>query len=178
MVGVGAVGLRLPEVVQERAEEHLEPGADLGSLLDDGEEMLLERARLPCRAQVVADHRSELRKELDERPRVPCEPQGISGTHTEQELRELAHAVRVEPAADPLARDVAQAGRLGAHLRHRVGRDRERELREEPQTAEDPQRVLAEAVPADGVQLAPLAGARGRRRGRRARPSRVAAPSR
>ena len=85
-----------------------------------------------------------------------AEPERQSRPRPEQELRQLPHAVGVEPPADPLGRDVPEPAGLCAHLRQRVLREREAELRDEPQTAQDPQRVLPEAVRAHGVQLAPL----------------------
>ena len=99
---------------------------------------------------------AELGDDLDQRPRVTGQAERQSGPRPEQELGQFAHAVGVEPPADSLRRHVAEPAGLFAHLRQRLLREREGELRDEPQTAQDPQRVLPEALRAHGVQLAPL----------------------
>ena len=142
--------------MEQRAEAHGQRRPGVGGVLDDREDMLVERAGLAGRSEVVADHRAELGDDLDQRPGVTCQAERQSGPRPEQELRQLPHAVGVEAPADPLCRDVTEAARLGAHLPERVLREREGELRDEPETAQDPQRVLPEAVRAHRVQLAPL----------------------
>ena len=87
----------------------------------------------------------------------------------QQELRQLAHAVRLRTAADALRRDVARPP-ASSRICASVSPDGlEAELRDEPQPAQEPQRILAKA--AAGRRCA-ARGARGRRRrrtGRRAR---------
>ena len=80
----------------------------------------------------------------------------FAGSRAEQELRQLAHPVRREPAADALARDEAHARRLLAHLRERLLVRIEVELRDEAQAADEPQRILGEAVRRDRPQDAAL----------------------
>ena len=71
---------------------------------------------------------------------------------SEQQLRQLPHAVGRQAPADPLAGDEAHALRLLAHLRERVLVGLEVELRDEPQAAHDSQGVLGEAAGRDGSQ--------------------------
>ncbi len=49
---------------------------------------------------------------------------------------------------------MAQTAGLRAHLRLGLRREREPELRDEPETAQDAEGVLAEALRGDGSQLA------------------------
>ena len=156
VVFAGPVGVRLAEVVQQCRQAHGELVLCVRGVLHDLEEVLVERRGLPLRAEVVADRRPVLGKELDERARVAREPESLRRLRSEQELRQLAHPVGGQSAADPLGRDMAQAGRLGPHLPERLVRERERQLGEEPQAAQNAQRVLPEAVRADGVELTPL----------------------
>ena len=74
----------------------------------------------------------------------------------EEELRQLPHPVRGEPAADPLRRHVGHLRRPLAHLAERVLVRLEAELRDEAQAADDPQRVVAEARRARRAEDAPL----------------------
>ena len=76
----------------------------------------------------------------------------------EQQLRELAHPVGGEPAADPLGRDEPHRRRLLAHLPQRLVVRLEVELRDEAQPADEPQRILGEAVRRHGAQHAASRG--------------------
>ena len=120
--------------------------------LHDREEVLVERERLARGAEVVADHRPVLRQHLDEGAGVPREPQGEGGPAAEEELRELPEPVRLLPAADPLRRDVPQAAGARAHLVEGLVGEREVELRDEAQAAEDAQGILLEAPGRDRAQ--------------------------
>ena len=156
VVGARSVCFRLREVVEQRAEARLEPLAGVRRALDDLEHVLVERRRLPGRAEVVADRRLELGEELDERTGVPREPERRRGLLPEEELRKLPHPVGIDASADSLGGDVPQARGFRAHLCERVVREREGELGEQSQAAEYAQGVLTEAVRACGVELAPL----------------------
>ena len=100
------IGIGLPEVVEQRAEAHAQLGAEVGRFLDDREEVLLERSRLPRGAEIVPDHRYVLRQELDESAGVPPDTERLRGPGSEQELRPLPHPVRGQPSPDPLPRHV------------------------------------------------------------------------
>ena len=79
-----------------------------------------------------------------------------AGSRAEQELRELAHPVRGEAAADALARDELHRRRLLAHLLEQLGVRLEAELRDEAERPDEPQRILAEALRRDRAQAARL----------------------
>ena len=146
------VGGGLPEVVEQRGEADRERRAEVRRRLHDREEVLVERERLARGAELVADHGPVLRQHLDEDAGVPREPQGEGGPAAEQELRELPQPVRLLPAADPLGRDVPQAAGARAHLVEGLVGELEVELRDEPQAAEDAQRILLEALGRDRAQ--------------------------
>ena len=84
--------------------------------------------------------------------RVARDPQRLARLAAEQELRELAHPVVAEPAADPLTRDERDALGVLAHLGERLLVRLEPELRDEPEAAHEPQRILLEAALRDGAQ--------------------------
>ena len=107
--GARPVGLGLAEVVEQRAEAHAQLCRQIGGLLDDGEEVLLERPRLPGRAEFVTDDRPVLRQDLDEDARVARDAERLGRSGAQQELRQLSHSVGGQAAADPLARHVPQA---------------------------------------------------------------------
>ena len=92
--------------MEETGETDLKLRAGVGSRLGDREQVLVQRVRLSRRCDGVADRRLELRDHLHQRAGVPCEPERHPGSRAEEELRELAHAVFRNAAADPLARDV------------------------------------------------------------------------
>ena len=94
---------------------------------------------------VVADRRTELGHDVDEDAGVPRQPQRFCRVGAEQELGELAHPVRGQPAADPLAGDVVDPRRPLAHLAQRVLVGVDVELRDEAEAADDAERVVAEA---------------------------------
>jgi hypothetical protein len=85
-----------------------------------------------------------LRQQVDEHAGSRASRSALAG-RAQQELRELAHPVRGEPAADPLARDVLDLRRPLAHLAERVLVRVDIELRDEAKPAHDPQRVVAKA---------------------------------
>ena len=76
-----------------------------------------------------------------------------AGCRPEEELRELALAVGLDPAADPLRGDVREPGRCRVHLGQRLGCEVEVELRDEPQGADEAERVVLEARRPDRAQL-------------------------
>ena len=61
MVVVVALGERLAEIVEQAGEPHLEAVAAVGGELRDGEQVLVERQRLPVGAEREADRGRELR---------------------------------------------------------------------------------------------------------------------
>ena len=93
---------------------------------------------------------------MDEDAGVPREPQRLRRMRAEQELGELPHPVRRQPAADPLTRDVLDPRRPLAHLPQRVVVGIDIELRDEAKTADDPERVVAEARRPGRAEDAPL----------------------
>ena len=156
MVAAVALRLGLPEVVQQRRQAHLERRPGVGGRLDDGEDVLVERQVLAVALLLVADRRRELGQHVDEHAGVPREPQRLRRMRAEQELRELPHPVRRQPAADPLARDVLDPRRPLAHLAQRVLVGIDVELRDEAEAADDPERVVAEARRPGRAEDAPL----------------------
>ena len=129
--------------------------AGVGGRLGDREQMLVERERLSRRCDGVADRSARAPGcTCDKHAGVACEPERARRVVPEQELRQLAHAVSRDAAADPLARHVPRPSRLGTHLRERVAGEVEAELGDEPQPAQDAERILAEARRRDGTQLA------------------------
>jgi len=69
-----------------------------------------------------ADRLLELREQVHEHAGVAGEAQRLCRVLAHQQLRQLTHPVRSQPAADALTRDVAHALRLRPHLRERPGR--------------------------------------------------------
>ena len=82
----------------------------------------------------------------DEHARVAREPQRLGRMRAEQQLRQLAHPVGREPAADPLARDELDRGASSRICCSVVVVRVEVELRDEAQPAHEAQRILGEAV--------------------------------
>ena len=142
--------------MQQRREPHLERRARVGGRLDDGEDVLVERQVLEAALLLVADRRRELGQHVDEDAGVPRQPQRLRRVGAEQELGELAHPVRGQPAADPLAGDVVDPRRPLAHLAQRVLVGIDVELRDEAEAADDPERVVAEARRPGRAENAPL----------------------
>ena len=147
---------RLAEVVEERGEPHRQRVARVGGCLHDRERVLVDREVVVAALLVEADRRAELRQELDENAGIARESQRAGGLGAEQELRELAHPVRREAAADALARDELHRRRLLPHLREQLLVGLEAELRDEAERADEPQRILAEALRRDRAQAARL----------------------
>jgi hypothetical protein len=133
------------EVVQERAQADLEPVACGRRVLDHREHVLVERQMLARAVLDVPGRGGELRQQVLEHAAVAGEPERLRGLGAEQQLRELAHPVAREPAADPLGRDVVDLGGPLAHLAERVLVRVEVELGDEAEPAHDPERVVAEA---------------------------------
>src|SRR5206468_11508976 len=96
---------RLAEVMEERGETHGQREALVGGGLHDRERVLVDREVVVAALLVEPDRRAELGQELDDNARVAREPQSAASPGAEQELRELAHPVRGEAAADALSRD-------------------------------------------------------------------------
>src|SRR6266511_6327132 len=82
----------------------------------------------------------ELGQERDEDARVAREPQRPRRVRSQQQLGQLAHAVRAQAAADPLPRDEPDARSLLAHLREGWLAGLEPELGNEAETANEPER--------------------------------------
>jgi hypothetical protein len=118
--------------------------------------VLVDREVVVAALLVEADRGAELRQQLDEDAGVAREPQRAGGLRAEQELRELAHPVRGQAAADPLARDELHGRRFLAHLDEQLLVGLEPELGDEAQRADDSQRVLAEALGRDRAQTVGL----------------------
>jgi hypothetical protein len=128
---------RLAEIVQQRSQSNLERCAGVGRRLDDGEDVLVERA---------VEGGLELGDQLQEHPSVPGEPERLGRMRAEEQLRELPHPVGAESAADALRRH--EPHRLGvlAHLGQRLLVRVEVVLGDEAEPADEPKRVLAEAL--------------------------------
>ncbi len=146
--------VRLAEIVEEAGEAHLEPVAAVGGELRDREEMLVEGKRLPVGVERKADRGGELRDHLGQHARVAGEHERARRLPPEQELRELALAVGLDSAADPLRRDVSEPRCCRLHLGQRLRRKVEIELGDEAQPPNDAQRIVLEARRPDGAQLA------------------------
>ena len=144
-VGAPPRNVRLAEVVEERREPNGERGVHVRRGLHDLERVLVDRERVITALLIEPDRALELGQELDEHARVAREPKRARGLFAEQQLRQLAHPVGGEAAADPLAGDEPYRLRLGAHLLARRLVDVEAELRDEAQRANEPQRIFREA---------------------------------
>jgi hypothetical protein len=128
------------EVVDQRREPDTERRLGVRGGLDDVEDVLVERHRLALGAEVVADRGSKLGDQVTEHAGVAREPQRARRCPAEQELRQLSHAVGGEAAADALGGDVVEPACFESHLRQRLTRRLEPELRDEAD-AHEPQRV-------------------------------------
>ena len=118
--------------------------------------MLVDGEVVVAALLVEADRRRELGQELDEDTGVARQPQGSDGLGPEQELRELAHPVGGQTAADALARDELHRRRFLAHLGEQLLVGLEAELRDETERTDESQRILAEALSRDGAEPARL----------------------
>ena len=118
--------------------------------------MLVDRKVVVAALLVETDGCAELRQELDKDARVPGEPKRPCRLRAEEELRELAHPVRREPAADALARHEPDSGGLLAHLRKQFRVRLETELRDEAKSADEAKGILAEALGGDSPQASCL----------------------
>ena len=118
--------------------------------------MLVERQVLAAELLLVADDGSSSGRRWTSTPVSRASRSAFAGCGAEQQLRQLPHPVRGEPAADPLGRDVRDPRRPLAHLAQRVLVGLEAELRDEAEAADDPQRVVAEARRARRAQDTPL----------------------
>src|SRR5205085_4302621 len=119
--------------VEERTEPHLE---SLRRSLYDREDVLVEGLPLPRAPRVEADRRRELWDDRGEHAGVAREAERLGGPRAEQQLRQLAHAVRLEPAADPLGRDEPHVRPLLYQLARSLVVRRKVELRHEPKPAQ------------------------------------------
>ena len=144
-VGPCQADVRLPEIVQKRREPHPQRRAGVGGRLNHLEGVLVERQIVIAALLVEPDRGLHLRQQVDEHAGVAGEPQRLRRLRAQQELRELAHPVRGQPAADPLARDMLDLRRPLAHLAQRVLVGIDIELRDEAQPAHDPQWVVPKA---------------------------------
>ena len=151
-VGAAPGDVRLAQVMEQRRKPHGERRSGVGGRLDDGERVLVDGHVVIATLLLEADRPFELREDGDEHARVARDAQRLGGLRAEQQLRELAHAVRSQTAADPLTRDEADAVGVLAHLLQRGVVGLETELRDEAQPAHDPKRVLGEAVRRDRAQ--------------------------
>ena len=141
-----SVRRRLAEIVKESSEPHSERRAGVSRGLHDREDVLVERQVLPFAVLLETDRLLELGQKRDEHARVAGKPQCPRRLRAEQELRELAHPVRAEPAPDALAGDERDARGFGAHLLERLRVRLETELRDEPQAPHETQWILGEAT--------------------------------
>ena len=156
MVVVVALVERLAEIVEKACEAHLEPVAVVGGDLGDREQVLVERQRLPVGAEREADRGRELRDHAREHARVAGEEERAGRLLPEQELRELALGVGLDPASDPLRGDVSEAG-SGACIWASVSGARSKSSCEtKRRRAHEAKRVVLEARRPDGAQLSPL----------------------
>ncbi len=104
-IGPAPRNVRLPEVVEERREPHLEWSARVRGRLNDFEGVLVDCQVVVATFLVEADRALELGEERDEHPGVASDSQRLRRLLAEQQLRELAHPVRGESAPDALSRD-------------------------------------------------------------------------
>ena len=153
---MGPVRLRLPEIVQKRAEAHRERRVRIGCRLDDGEDVLVERQMLARAVLLEAERGFELREQRGEDAGVARETQGPGGLAAEQQLRELSHSVRVKTAADAFGGDELNAWSRLAHLAQGVLVRLETELRDEAESPHQPEGILGEAPRAHGPEHAVL----------------------
>ncbi len=145
------VNVRLAEVVQQRGQPNRQRHR---RVRDDCEGVLVDRSALALVLRVVADHRSELGDERHENAAIAREPQRLRDARAEQEPRQLAHAVRLEAAADALSGYESNARRFVDHLAQRLVVRREVELRDEAQAADDSQWILCERTRRNGSKHA------------------------
>ena len=151
-VGAAPCDVRLAEVVEERGQPNAQRKPGVGCRLNDLERVLVDGQCVPAALLLEPDRRLELRQEVNEHARVAGEPQRLGRLRPEQQLRQLPHPVGREAASDSLTRDELDARRLLAHLPKRLLVGAQAELRDEPETANEPQRILGEAGRRDGPQ--------------------------
>ena len=125
----------------------------VGCRLNDLERVLVDRQCVPAALLLEPDRGLELRQEVNEHARVAGQPQCLGRLRPEQQLRQLPHPVGCEAASDSLARDELDARRLLAHLPKRFLVGAQAELRDEAETANEPQWILGEAGRRDGAQF-------------------------
>ena len=101
----------LAEVVEQRSQAHAQRRAGVGRGLDDLERVLVDRHVVVPALLFEPDRLLELRQQVHEHAGVAGKPQRLRRMLAQQQLRELAHPVRREPAADALTRDTAHAVR-------------------------------------------------------------------
>ena len=159
-----AVGERrgLADVVEERRQAHDRPRRGCG--VDRAQRVVPEVLAIDLVLRDAA-LRGELRRDDREQP-------GLGSARRSPTDGRGAARRRIELRADPLAREVVDERGVGADRVQRRGLDLDVERRREPHRPEHAQRVLAE--PGAGVADRPQdAAARGRRRRRTGRRSRV-----
>ena len=123
--------MRLAEIVEERGETDAKRRTDVGRRLHGCERVLVDGEVVEPALLVEADRGLELRQKLHEHAGIARDPQRLQRIAAEQQLRELAHSVRSETAADPLPGDEPHGARFLAHLPQRLLVRLEPELRDE-----------------------------------------------
>ena len=102
-VGAAPRGARLAEVVEDGGKPHDQCVAAVGGRLHDRERVLVDGQVVVPALLVEADRALELGQHLHEHTGVAREPQRLRRLRAQQQLRQLAHAVCREPAADALS---------------------------------------------------------------------------
>src|SRR5882724_10242129 len=100
---------------------------------------------LPVAVLLEPDRLLELGEERGENAGVPGQPQCPRRLLSEQQLRQLAHSVGVQPTPHALSGDERNARGFGAHLHQRLVVRLEPELRDEAQAANETEWILGEA---------------------------------
>ena len=117
----------LAEIVQQARKSHLERGPGVGGVLDDREDVLVERQRLPLGAPACSRDAGANSGMISASTPVSLASRSArAGLTPEQELRELPLPVGRDPSADALGGDVCESGRAVTHLGHRLRRGRTR----------------------------------------------------
>ena len=152
------VGLGLAEVVEQRAEAHAQLGAERRR--SPGRRRRGAPRAAPAAASSRGRSRSPARTPAGPRRGRRCRARCRSASPGRAPSRSFDSSPipsAASAAADPLAPRRAGGPRASARICASVSSgEREAELRDEPQPAEDAQRVLAEALRPDRVQLAAL----------------------
>ena len=160
---------RLAEIVQERRRAAPRGVAPLSAAIcatanrcsSSGSGCRSEPSERPIAGRELRDHARE-------DPVSRASSSARAGLRPEQQLRELALGVRLDPAADPLGRDVGEARSVLVHLAQRLGCEVELELRDEAAARGRCGAGRPRSSSAPTVRSRAARGRRRRRTGRRA----------